>query len=178
MDHGVGSCQSRFNTFLIKGDIENIDPELRLRYYGTLKKVAKDFMAMPERLPGVCGIWVWGPAGCGKTTSVDRAYPNAYPKPLTKWWDGYQGEEVILLDDMDIFHRGLSSLIKHWADYKPFICENKSGAVYIRPKKIIVTSQYPIEKIWDPLTDPESWAAINRRFTSIEKVAGQDIILL
>lgn len=162
--------------FLIKGRIEEIDPELRLRHYQTLKTVAKDFMVRPPQLAGVCGYWIWGNAGCGKTTTVDRAFPNAYLKPLNKWWDGYQGEEVVILDDMDIYHRSMSDLIKHWADYLPFIAENKRGALYVRPKKFIVTSQYTIKEIWSE--DQKSFDAIDRRFTSIEKIAGQELLLL
>jgi len=160
---------------LIPGDIESIDAELRIRHYNTLKAIAKDYMVRPPQLSGVCGIWIFGESGSGKTMSANQAYPNAYLKPLNKWWDGYQGEEVVILDDMDIFHRDLTSLIKNWADFIPFIGEVKNGGRYLRPKKFVVTSQYSIETIWE--SDPESYAAISRRFTVIEKVKGQDIML-
>lgn len=132
-------------------------------------------MAKPAGLGGACGIWIHGDAGCGKTTTVVNAYPDAYYKSLNKWWDGYQGEEVVLLDDMDVFHRDLTSQIKNWADFRPFIGETKGSGVYLRPKKFIVTSQYTIEEIWDG--DQKSLEAIRRRFTVIEKIRGQDIIV-
>lgn len=132
-------------------------------------------MVRPLSLDGACGVWIFGPSGCGKTRAATGAYPNAYLKPLNKWWDGYQGEDTVILDDMDIFHRDLTSDIKHWADFLPFIAEVKMSSTYARPKKFIVTSQYTIEQIWD--NDAESLAAIKRRFTVIEKVRGQEIIL-
>lgn len=132
-------------------------------------------MQRPASLPGVCGVWIVGASGCGKTRAATQAYPNAFLKPLNKWWDGYQGEEVVILDDMDIFHRDLTSTLKHWADFLPFIAEVKGTSTYARPKKFIVTSQYTIDTIWQD--DAESLAAIKRRFTVIEKVVGQDIIL-
>jgi len=132
-------------------------------------------MARPPSLGGVCGIWIYGISGCGKTTAANRAFPNAYLKPLNKWWDGYQDEDVVILDDMDVFHRDLTADIKHWADFLPFIAEIKGRSVYVRPTKFIVTSQYSIREIWNE--DEKSFEAINRRFTSIEKIEGQDIIL-
>jgi len=173
----LGSCQARLGHFiLIKGLIETIDPELRLKHYGTIKTIGRDYMVRPPQLDGVCGIWVYGKSGSGKTTNVNRAYPNAYLKPLNKWWDGYQGEEVVILDDMDIYHRDLTSNLKHWGDFLPFIGEVKMQSTFIRPKKFIVTSQYTIREIWKD--DEESFEALNRRFTSVEKVSGQDLILL
>lgn len=157
------------------GELDAIDAELRFRHYNTIKQIAKDHMVRPPQLESTCGIWIHGVAGSGKTTAVNRTFPTAYLKPLNKWWDGYQDEEVVVLDDMDIYHRDLTSQIKHWADFLPFIGEIKCGSRYLRPKKFIVTSQYSIEKIWEH--DPESLAAISRRFTVIEKIQGQDIIL-
>jgi len=133
-------------------------------------------MVRPTELNGICGTWIHGVSGCGKTTSAYRAYPNAFLKPLSKWWDGYQGEEVVIIEDMDIYHRDLTYYFKIWPDFLPFVAEVKTAAIYIRPKKIIVTSQYSIAEIWGE--DEKSFVAINRRFTSIEKIHGQDIILL
>lgn len=133
-------------------------------------------MVRPLCNDGVVGVWIHGTSGSGKTRAANQAYPNAYLKPLNKWWDGYQSEDVVILDDMDIFHRELTSDIKHWADFLPFIAETKGSSTYARPKKFIVTSQYTIEEIWN--SDPESLAAIRRRFTVIEKIRDQEILLL
>lgn len=132
-------------------------------------------MVRPPQLGGVCGVWLWGPAGCGKTTSANRAYPGAFLKPLNRWWDGYQGEETVIVDDFGIYHRELTTSLKHWSDFLPFIAETKGSSRYVRPSRLIVTSQYSIEKIWEG--DEEALAALRRRFTVIEKVNGQDVML-
>jgi len=132
-------------------------------------------MARPAQLLGVCGIWLYGPAGCGKTTSANRAYPNAFLKPISRWWDGYQGEETVILDDFGVYHRELTTDLKHWADFLPFIAETKGSSVYVRPQRVIVTSQYSIEEIWGE--DAQALEAITRRFTAIQKIAGQDVML-
>jgi len=103
------------------GDLENIDPDIRIRYYSGLKRIAQDYLPRVEPIPDVCGIWVYGESGCGKTRSVLAQYPECYIKPRNNWWDGYQRESTVLVDDVDIFDRILGGKLKHWADFAPFI---------------------------------------------------------
>lgn len=44
--------------------------------------------------------WHHGPTGTGKTRGVRARFPDAYLKSNTKWWDGYNGESVVILDEM------------------------------------------------------------------------------
>jgi hypothetical protein len=156
------------------GDIETVDADIRVRLYSSLRRIERDYMPAVERLEGVCGLWVYGRSGCGKTRAVLDAYPECYPKPRNQWWDGYQREPVVLLDDVDKFDVRLGGQLKHWADAAPFIGEVKGGSVKIRPSKLIVTSQYKIEDIWE---DAETREALLRRFQVVEKITGQDIII-
>jgi len=171
--------RSRWDTawsFAVTGNIEAIDADIRIRCYSTLTKIRTDFMPSVVPLESTCGIWIYGLSGCGKTRSVLRAFPTCYIKPRNNWWDGYQSEPVVCVDDMDKFDRALGGKLKHWADFAPFIGEFKGvGSRRIRPSKLIVTSQYKIEDIWE---DEETRDALLRRFIVIEKVEGQDIILV
>jgi hypothetical protein len=156
-----------------EGKIEEIDADIRVRQYATLRKIERDFMPTVGRLLGPCGVWIWGAAGSGKTRSVLDRYPEAYPKPRSKWWDGYQGEKVVYCDDVDVFNVSLGGEFKLWADAYPFIGEVKGGSKKIRPEKFIVTSQYRIEDIW---TDQQTREALLRRFVVIEKKIEENII--
>lgn len=156
------------------GDIETVDADIRVRLYSSLRRIERDFMPAVERLEAPCGVWIHGLAGSGKTRSVLDRYPDLYPKPRNQWWDGYQREPVVLLDDVDKFDVRLGGSIKHWSDAHPFIGEIKGGSIKIRPSKLIITSQYRIEDIWQ---DAETREALTRRFVVIEKITGQDIIL-
>jgi len=156
------------------GDIENIPADIRVRQYSTLLKIQRDYMPPMERLRGPCGTWIWGAAGSGKTRSVLDQIPDLYPKPRNQWWDGYQREKVVLVDDIDRFDVKLGGYFKHWADAYPFIAEVKGGSQKIRPERLIVTSQYSIEEIWE---DSATREALLRRFVVIKKILGQNIIL-
>ncbi|AXH74447.1 MAG: putative viral replication protein [Cressdnaviricota sp.] len=157
-----------------EGRIDDIPPDIVLRQYSSIRRIERDYMPPVDRLEGPCGVWIWGAAGCGKSKSVLDAYPDVYPKPRSVWWDGYQREEVVLVDDVDVFDVKLGGLIKHWADAYPFIGEVKGGSQKIRPKKLIVTSQYKIEEIWG---DSRTREALLRRFVVVEKKLGQNIII-
>lgn len=163
------------------GDIEEFkeeEPMLSYRYYSTFRQIQKDFMKPGENLIGSsCGVWYWGQAGAGKSWKAREDYPDAYFKMKNKWWCGYQGQEFVIIDDIDPNHAVLGSHIKLWADIYPFLAEIKGGAITIRPKVICITSQYPPERIWP--NDPETLEAIRRRFhvTQFHGKYGQNPLL-
>ena len=156
------------------GAIEEIPPDIRIRCYSTLKRIGMDYMPRIDPLPDVCGIWLFGQSGAGKTRAATSRYPEAFPKPRNNWWDGYQEEEVVIVDDVDKFDVALGGKLKHWADFAPFIAEVKGGSRKIRPRLVIVTSQYTIGDIWQ---DRETVEALGRRFRLVEKRLGEDVVL-
>jgi len=44
-----------------------------------------------------------------------------------KWWDGYSGQRVVLLEDFR--HADLADYLKIWTDRYPFTAEIKGGTV-------------------------------------------------
>lgn len=153
------------------GELERIDPDIRIRCYSTLKRIKIDYQKKVEDLPvgTISGLWIYGPTGTGKSHSVAAAYPDAYRKPHSnKWWDGYQGESIVWIDDLDVFDKSLGGLIKIWVDRYAFQAECKGGSTcLIRPLKIIVTSNFTIQEIWG--ADERFSGPIKRRFKILEK---------
>lgn len=152
----------RAKELAIDNRVEEIDADIYLRLYPTLKKIAVDHMVSPPDLETLENTWICGPSGCGKSRSVRAEYPCAYNKdPKTRWWDGYTGQETIVIDDLDIYDKSIGGDLKRWVDHYPFPAQMKGSSVVIRPKRVIVTSQYTPEEIWD---DPKTLEALNRRF--------------
>lgn len=131
--------------------MDEIDAEILIKHYGNLKKMASDVAQKirPDDLEDVCGEWVWGPPGYGKSHMVRAENPGYFDKLANKWWCGYDGEDAVLIDDFDLVHVVLGHHLKRWADKYPFKAEVKNGGMFIRPKKIIITSNYSPEQIFD-----------------------------
>lgn len=146
------------------GNFEDIDSDHFLKYYRTIKQIAKDYMEKPADLDHFSGMWLWGESGAGKSKWVRDNYPDAYDKPLNKWWDGYQGQETVHIEDVDPSHaKWIGFYLKRWTDHYAFIAEIKGGQVYIRPDRIIVTSQYSIDQCFNDC-DLQTIQALKRRF--------------
>lgn len=152
-------------TLALEGKIEDIDADIFIRCYRNLKLIKKDFMKEVQDTNEVCGIWLYGPAGVGKSRRArELTGEKFYPKLCNKWWDGYQEEADVICDDIDKNHSCLGHHLKLWSDRYAFIAETKGGALKIRPNRFIVTSQYRIEDIW---SDQETRDALKRRFVCI-----------
>ena len=118
-------------------------------------------------------FWIHGPSGVGKSYLVRLAFDNLYEKQNNKWWDGYNNEEVVLLDDFDLSCKKISYCIKIGGEIYRFKAEIKGGVIQPIYKKMIVTSNYSIEELFtfnlkkDERPDYELIKAIQRRFREI-----------
>ena len=150
-----------------KGKLDDIERPMLIRYYHSFKRIHQDNPEFIPHLKGTCGYWFHGPSGCGKSYTAWTKFPGLYDKSLNKWWDGYKGQDTILLDDVGPKQSSwLGYFLKRWADRYSFPAEQKGTTISIRPKRFIVTSQYTIDALFG--TDPAECDAITRRFTNVE----------
>lgn len=148
-----------------EGKLDEIQASVRVVHYTKLRAIAKDHMQFKD-CDHLRGIWIYGPAGSGKSRWVreqaEKHKVRLYPKLCNKWWDGYQGEELVVMDDLMPEHKCLNQQLKIWADRYDCILETKGAAVHAQYQWIIVTSQYTPEEVFTG--DDRDLAAIQRRF--------------
>lgn len=118
-------------------------------------------------------FWIYGPSGIGKSYLVRSAFNNLYEKQNNIWWDGYNNEDVVLMDDFDVSCKKLTYFLKIWGDNYRFKAEIKGGVIQPIYKKFIITSNYSIEKILNSnlrdneLPDEDLIESLQRRFKEI-----------
>lgn len=115
------------------------------------------------------GIWISGRPGTGKSTWAHKfgeAVGGYYEKAQNKWWDGYTGEKVVIMDDVD--NDALLHYMKIWADTFPCKGEVKGSTVWLYHDWFIVTSNFTIEEICEMKQDGYKYVdAVKRRFKEI-----------
>lgn len=128
-----------------------------------------DKIEVPEYMPKTC-FWIYGKTGIGKSRWVRTNYPGQfYEKAQNKWWDGYAGQKIVLLDDFDLKGEVMGHNLKIWADCYSFTAEIKGGTIRPVIDQFIITSQYLPKDIFCQGSDSNRWdnemkEAIERRF--------------
>jgi len=135
--------------------------ELSLNQVPIIKK-ARIILAQegaPVTTDDVRGLWLYGPPGTGKSHYARTNHPDLYLKAQNKWWDGYTGQESVLLDDFDC--KELGHHLKIWADKWSCTGEIKGGTVNLKHKVFVITSNYHPDDLWE---EDNMREAIKRRF--------------
>lgn len=145
-----------------KGKFEEIDAQIQVSQCRNLDFIySRELASKKFEDTTVRHQWYYGPTGTGKSRTARTENPDAYLKMCNKWWDHYKDEDVVLIEDLDKKHDCLAYHLKIWADRYQFLAEIKGGSRKIRPKLIIVTSNYHPREIWPEEADLEP---ILRRF--------------
>jgi len=111
--------------------------------------------------------WWYGQTGTGKSRLAWEKYGDiCYQKMLNKWWDGYDEQPVVIIEEWSPKNDVTASALKIWADRYPFTAQIKGGVLQkIRPFKIIVISNY---RLYDCFPDTRDADPIARRFIQLE----------
>jgi len=154
--------------------IEDIPADIYIRHCRNIEYIRAQNEPRPEDLDGeLKNLWIHGPAGVGKS-KVARliGQRSFYCKNLNKWWDNYKGEPFVIIDEVSTKNADwMGDLLKIWCDRYAFNAEMKGSTKNIRPKCIIVTSNYSINELWPPNNDLALNEAIVRRFHQTQMLA-------
>jgi len=142
------------------GNYDQCPADIYVRCYSNLKRIAVDHLkpVATERII----FCFWGDTGTGKSRRAwTEAGLDAYPKiPSTKFWDGYQGQENVIIDEF-CGEVGLSHILR-WCDRYPVVIEVKGSAMCFTAKRIWFTSNID-PRDWYPDAKPTQVLALLRR---------------
>jgi len=115
-------------------------------------------------------FWYWGATGTGKTHKARAEAGDDYFIPTTyKWWDAYDGQKSVILDDIRGDFCKYHEILKLTGEL-PFRVETKGGSRQAVYDKIFITSAYPPEELWLTIEDK---AQLLDRITVIEEFQGE-----
>lgn len=148
------------------GQFELIDPRVYITHARTIEFIRQKYLrrqALSETEEKM--YWYCGDTGAGKSRAArDRwmTKPGGFFIKMTnKWWDGYDNEETVLIEDVDPTRcSSMAQYFKIWMDRYPFAMETKGGGTCIRPKRVIVTSNYLIHECFP---NPQDYLPMYRR---------------
>lgn len=148
------------------GTFDEIPSDILVRHYGALKRIRVDNM-VPIRRDEVTVHVYWGITGSGKTRRAhDEISGREYfdKNPLTKWWDGYRGQKLCLIDEfagrVDIIN------LLRWLDRYPCTVEVKGFSLPLEATEFWITSNISPD-LWYPDASAEHKRALRRRLTNV-----------
>jgi hypothetical protein len=147
-------------TSAIAGKLDDIPPDIYVRYYSALCRISAD-NAVPVALERSCDVY-WGPTGTGKSMRAwTEGGTGAYAKdPRTKWWCGYRAQTTVIIDEfrgaIDVAH------VLRWLDRYPVSVETKGGSKPLVADRFFITSNLD-PRSWYPEIDEDTLAALLRR---------------
>lgn len=131
----------------------------KARTYGGIQFATKWFNLFEEHLPMGTKIqvhWYYGNTGTGKTRRVLEQCKPFMPLSF-KWWEGYEGQDAVLLDDLRPAWCAPEQLLRLLDPYRyQYRVEVKGGSKPLVATKIFVTTPWHPEDFWKDLKeDPQ-----------------------
>lgn len=148
-------------------DVAAIYPEQYIKYHRGLAafKAAIDKPKCTKSMRDIRVIVAIGPTNCGKSTFAHKLSKSVYSLNTggaNTWFNGYEGEEVLFIDEFDGGLR-ITDLLRI-CDKFPMNIEVKHGFTYAQWTTVVITSNITMDK-WYPKANPEHLLAFQRRIT-------------
>jgi len=142
-------------------------PEAYIKFHSGLEKLNYRLTKPRDRNVAPIVTWLYGKTGVGKTRQVCDKEPDLWISGRDlKFWDGYENQEAVLLDDFRgdfcTFHELLRIL-----DRYPLNVNVKGGFRCFNSKRIYITSCFRPESVY---TTREDIGQLLRRITTIQEV--------
>lgn len=117
-------------------ELAELDPSTWARNYKALERYKR--LITKPRYHEMTVIVMYGPTGTGKSKLCYDKYTNAYWKQRSSWWDGYENQETVILDE---FYGWLPfDTLLRICDRYPLLVETKGGQKQFTSKTIVIVS--------------------------------------
>jgi len=159
-DEGISDKQGQRNDLakakeLLDGGASEL--ELAEECWGPWVRYHKAFERYRKLKHGNVRNWIthvtvyWGAPGIGKSQRArfeagDSSYWLPQPDGGTVWWDGYDGQEVVVIDEFYGWIKRI--MMQRLCDSTPIMVQNKGGSTPFVAKRIIITSNEPPSQWW------------------------------
>lgn len=157
-EYGKAQAEKLTVSDILKKDIKYIKEEYPLLYCRYYKGIER-LQSKGEKWRDINIIYIYGEAGCGKTRfAMER--DNVFKlDPPYKWFDGYEGEETLVIDDFKEFSIDRAYILNIMDGYRLRL-ETKGSHTWARWTQIIITSNY----------EPPADKAFRRRLNEIRQM--------
>jgi len=158
-------------------EIADEAPDVFVKFHKGLAALATLYQETRTTPPVV--NWLWGPTGTGKTRAAysESEASGAVPyfkMSTNKWWDGYEGQLYVIIDDYRPDFCTFGELLR-LLDRYPMRVETKGGTVQFVASHIYITTPKNPVDTWSSRT-PEDIAQLTRRITNIIHYPGENVI--
>ncbi|AYP28913.1 MAG: putative viral replication protein [Circoviridae sp.] len=145
------------------GEIADDFFDIWVKYYKAFSHYR--MLKTPKRDWSVETIVIQGATGVGKSRMCMDDFPSAYWKQRSQWWDGYSGEETIIIDE---FYGWLPfDTLLRLCDRYPLLLEVKGGQVQCLAKRVIITTN----------ALPHNWYKSNCYFASFVRRVTEWVVI-
>lgn len=158
----------------IAGNWDGMDSHIFVQHWSSVEKINRKFghqNLVDLEVP--CATYLYGVPGSGKSRfarELAKAVEDRAPyfkSAREKWWDGYDGQKVVIIEDLDpVDFSRLILYYKLWLDVYIINGEVKGGYINLRPEQIIITSNYSLKDLCIGIADVD-YQALRRRFAHI-----------
>lgn len=151
------------------GELDKVDDQHYVTHLKNILMIADRAATKRQKasIDSLTNYWIMGHTGAGKSLYAregeGRTVANCYAKCVTnyKWWDHYDNEPNVIVEDIDEKFAE-PQLLKVWCDHYAFHAETKGSMKKIRPQTFIFTSNVHPHAVYGSL-DSAHVQAIDRR---------------
>lgn len=139
-------------------------PREIIKYHNGIQKLLTLYQEPRNDKPQV--YWLYGPTGTGKTRYVYDRHKNESIWTCMndlKNWEGYEQQDVILLDDFRKNYCTFGQLLRYLDRY-PLLCNIKYGSGQINSKYMYITCPYHPQDVYETRED------VNQLIRRIDKI--------